>query len=137
MSKQNVEIVQRIYEALAHRDTDTLLDATDPEIRLYSRPSHPEPTVFCGHAGLLKCIEDDMAIFEGFRFEARAFVELGDYVMVPMRQTGRGRASGIPVGDDLVTVWKFRGGKAVEWRIYSTEHEALDDLGVAEQLGDG
>jgi ketosteroid isomerase-like protein len=130
MSRQNVEIVKRIYEALADRDTDALLAATDPDIRLYSRPSHPEATVFWGHSGLLKAIEEDRATLE-LRYEPRAFVDLGDHVMVPMRQTGRGRGSGIEIDEELVTVWKLHGGKAVEWRIYSTEDDARDDLGLS------
>jgi hypothetical protein len=34
--------------------------------------------------------------------------------------------------EDIVNVWKVRCGKAVELRIYSTEREALEAVGLRE-----
>jgi ketosteroid isomerase-like protein len=133
MSSTNAEIVRAIYQTWARGDTNGLLELTDPEIRLYTRASHPDATVFLGHDGLLKILELDSAIFEEIRYEPHEFVELGDHVLVPVHQAGRGKASGVLIDQDIVTVWRLAGGRAVESRVYSTEREALADLGLAER----
>jgi hypothetical protein len=69
--------------------------------------SHPEATVFRGHAGVLKSLDQDVAAFEGIRYQPHEFVAVGDHVMVPMRQTGRGKTSGVLIEEDIVTVWKL------------------------------
>jgi hypothetical protein len=38
----------------------------------------------------------------------------------------------VPVDEDVVNVWKVQRGKAVELRIYSTEQEALEAVGLSD-----
>jgi ketosteroid isomerase-like protein len=133
MPSRNVEIVKRIYDAQARGDTAELLDLTDPEIRLYPRPSHPEAGVYRGHTGMLRILGEDEAIFDSIRYEPHEFVEVGNHVIVLLRQTGRGRTSGIEVNEHIVTVWRLAGGRAVESRTYTTEREALDALGLTQR----
>jgi uncharacterized protein len=132
MSQENVEVVRRIYEAFARGDVATLVSATDAEIRCYDRSGHPGATVFHGHDGLLQLIEDDRQAFEEIRWEPREFTEAGNHVVVPIRQSGRGKASGIPVQDDVVMVWTVCGGKVLELHIYATQREALEAVGLSE-----
>jgi hypothetical protein len=84
---------------------------------------------------VLKSLDRDVAAFEGIRYEPQELVAVGDHVMVPMRQTGRGKTSGVLIEEDIVTVWKLAGGKAIESRVYSTEREALDALGLTQRPG--
>ena len=133
MSRENVEVVRRIYEAFARGDIATLVSATDPEIRCYDRAGHPGAKVFYGHQGLLQLIEDDRQVFDEIRWEPREFTEVGDRVVVPIRQSGRGKASGIPIQDDVVMVWTLDGGKALELHIYATEREALEAVAQSSQ----
>jgi uncharacterized protein len=129
MSRETVEAVKRIYEAFAG-DRSKLLEATDPEITCYDRSNLPGATVYRGHEGLLRLLDTDAEAFEGVRYEAREFIEAGDYVVVPIRQSGRGKASGVPVEEEIVNLWKVRDGKGVELRIYSTKDEALKAVGL-------
>ena len=57
MSEENVEIVQRVYDAAARHDTTNVLDFYDPEIEwdishAPARDVMGEPHVFNGHEGL-------------------------------------------------------------------------------------
>lgn len=52
--------------------------------------------------------------------------------MVPIRQSGREKASKAPVEEDIVNVWRVHRGKAVELRAYTSEPEALEAMGVRE-----
>ena len=76
--------------------------------------------------------QSDREVFESVLYSPRGFTDADDYVVVPIRQSARGKASKVPVEEDIVNVWKVRCGKAVELRIYSTEREALEAVGLRE-----
>jgi ketosteroid isomerase-like protein len=132
MSQANVEVVRRIYRAFARGDTAELFAATHPEITCHDRPSHPIGKVFHGHAGLLAMIKDDMETVDGLCWEPRQFMEIGDRVLVRVHQSGRGKSSGAPVEGDVIMLWTVEGGRTTELRIYATEHDALEAVGLSE-----
>jgi ketosteroid isomerase-like protein len=57
-------------------------------------------------------------------------LDAGDYVVVPVRLTGRGRTSGVSFEEDEVHVYKIRDGKITELREYRHRHEALKAAGL-------
>jgi ketosteroid isomerase-like protein len=132
MSQENVEIVRRIYEAYGRGDFAAVLDAADARIRCFDRPDRPGATVYTGYEGLLKFAESDREVFENVRYEPADFIGAGDHVVVRIRQAGRGKASSVPVEEEIVNVWKLRAGKCIEMRVYSTEREALEAVGLSE-----
>jgi ketosteroid isomerase-like protein len=132
MSQENVEVVRAIYEAFAAGDLGAILGAADPAIRCYDRPDRPGAGVYTGHDGLLAFRESDREVFENVRYEPSDFIDAGDHVVVRIRQAGRGKASSVPVEEVIANVWRLRDGKCVEVRVYSTEQEALDAVGLRE-----
>ena len=126
MSQENVEVVRRIYEAFAAGDVAAILEAADPNIRCYDRPDRPGASVYSGHDGLLEFRESDRDVFENVRYEPSDFIDAGDHVVVRIRQTGRGKASSVPVEEVIANAWKLRDSKCVEVRVYSSEREALE-----------
>jgi ketosteroid isomerase-like protein len=104
----------------------------DPAIRCYDRPSRPSAEVYVGQTGFLRFGQSDQEVFESVRYDPRRFTDADDQVVVPIRQRGRGKASRVPVDEDVVNVWKVQRGKAVELRIYSTEQEALEAVGLSD-----
>ena len=127
MSQENVETVRSIYEAFGK-----LLAAIHPEITCHDRPRHPNATVFHGHAGLMDLIADDLRTVDEIVWEPLEFTEVGPRVIVRVRQAERGRASRAPVEGEVVMVWTVHSGKARGLHIYSSEAEALKDVGLAE-----
>jgi ketosteroid isomerase-like protein len=132
MSQANVEVVRRIYEALARGDLRAVLESVDPAIRCYDRPSRPGAEVYVGQTGFLRFCQSDQEVFESVRYDPRTFTDADDQVVVPIRQSGRGKAGRVPVEEDIVNVWKVHRGKAVEVRVYSTEQAALEAVGLSE-----
>jgi ketosteroid isomerase-like protein len=126
MSQRDVEVVRAVYEAFARRDRATLSSHVDDEMRVYDRPVHPEASVYKGVEGFLRFTETDWAAFEEVRYEPQDFLARGAYVVVPIRQAGRGRGSALGIEENIVNVWKLRGGKCVELRNYTTLDEALE-----------
>jgi ketosteroid isomerase-like protein len=126
MSRENVEVVRAIYRAFEHRDTEVLVRHLDPSIRVYDRPLHPDASVYEGHEGFLRFSETDWEAFEEVVYEPQDFLAYGAYVVVPIKQSGRGKSSALGIEEGIVNLWKLRKGKCVELRIFSTVEEALE-----------
>jgi ketosteroid isomerase-like protein len=125
---RNVEIVQAMYEAFARRDQATLVSHLDPAMRVYDRPLHPEASVYEGVEGFLRFALTDWAAFDEVSYEPQDFLARGAYVVVPIKQRGRGKGSALGVEESIVNVWKLRDGRCVELRNYSTLDEALQAI---------
>jgi ketosteroid isomerase-like protein len=131
-SRKNVEVVRAIYRAFARRDRDVLVRHLDPCVRVYDRPSHPDASVYEGTEGFLRFSQTDWEAFDEVAYEPQDFVASGPYVVVPIKQSGRGKSSALGIEERIVNVWKLRRGKCVELRIFSTMEEALEAPGPRE-----
>jgi ketosteroid isomerase-like protein len=131
MAHQNVEVVRAMYEAFAHHDLATLVSHLDPAMRVYDRPVHPEASVYEGHEGFLRFAQTDWAAFDDVTYEPQEFAAHGAYVVVPIKQRGKGKGSALGVEESIVNVWKLRAGKCVELRNYSTIAEALEAVAAS------
>jgi ketosteroid isomerase-like protein len=125
---RNVEIVQAMYDAFARRDQATLVSHLDPAMRVYDRPLHPEASVYEGVEGFLRFALTDWAAFDEVSYEPQDFLARGAYVVVPIKQRGRGKGSALGVEERIVNVWKLRDGSCVELRNYSTLDDALQAI---------
>jgi ketosteroid isomerase-like protein len=132
MSQENVEVVRAIYGAFARRDGDALVRHLDPSIRVYGRPFHPDALDYEGREGFLRFSETDWEAFEEVVYEPQDFLANGPYVVVPIKQSGRGKSSALGIEQRIVNVWKLRRGKCVELRIFSTIEEAFETVGQQE-----
>jgi ketosteroid isomerase-like protein len=126
VSDQNVEVVRAIYRAYARGDRDAIVRHLDPSIRVYARPLHPDVSVYEGKEGFLRFSETDWEAFEEVAYEPEDFLANGPYVVVPIKQSGRGKGSALGIEERIVNVWKLRRGKCVELRVFSTIEEALE-----------
>ncbi len=66
--------------------------------------------------------------WDDFRLEVLRMDDLGEHVLAPTRQTGRGKGSGVEVTTDFTFVFRVRGAKIDEWRIFLTEEQALEAI---------
>ena len=115
------------------------LPAATGNARLASRPlddgarpaASSEASVYEGPEGFLRFAETDWAAFDEVSYEPQDFLARGPYVVVPIKQSGRGKGSALGVEESIVNVWKLRDGKCVELRNYSTIDEALASLDSA------
>jgi ketosteroid isomerase-like protein len=62
MSQENVEVVERVFDAVARHDTEAVLDAYDPDIE-YDFSGSPlggliGDTVYRGHDGMRRWVRD-------------------------------------------------------------------------------
>jgi uncharacterized protein len=132
VSQENVDVVRRAYEARNRRDMDAALGACDPDIEWWERDDVPEPTVHRGLdavAGRFAELDD---LWIGLTSEPKEFIDTGEFVVVPFRQTAHGRASGVAIDEGWVHVFRLRGGKIIELREYRDLSDALKAAGLEE-----
>jgi len=133
MSQENVEIARRINEAFNRGDLKAVLELLDPGFEWWDRADDPGAAVYRGHDGYSKHIADLDADVVELQVQVKEFVDVGDYVVTPVRVHGRGRTSGAPFEEHEVHVLRLRNGKATELREYRSKEEALEAVRVSEQ----
>src|ERR1700730_15827465 len=125
MSQENVEVVRRQIEAFNRGDLAGALELSDPNVEWWDREDDPDATVHRGHEGVRRILAEFDELAE-LCVEPTEFIDAGDYVVVPTRLYGRGRASSAPFEGHQVQVYRLRDGKITELREYREKREALE-----------
>jgi uncharacterized protein len=126
MASANVEQMRRGYEAFNRGDYEQVLTLVDPDVGARERTESPDPREFHGRAQMLDALKSLREEFDDYRMEPVEFLEGDNYLIVIIRQSGRGRLSGVPVEGDLAHLWRLRDGRGVSLRAFSTKEEALE-----------
>jgi ketosteroid isomerase-like protein len=134
MSRENVEHIRGGYEAFARGDLDSVLELLHPDVdwRPAIAPILGVETVRGREAVRRFFTRDLFEGFDQFRAEPLSFEDLGDFVLVMVRYTGRGESSGIVMDQRFATLYELRDGKTLAMRDYTTRAEALEAAGVRE-----
>jgi ketosteroid isomerase-like protein len=129
MSQENVEIVRAAFDRFSSRGLEGVLEIYASDIEWWDRADDPEAGVHRGHYGVRDAFAalDD---FTEFRIKPEELIDAGEYVVAPVRITGRGRSSGVPFDEREVHVFRLRDGKVVELREYGSRSEALEAVGL-------
>lgn len=135
MSRENVEVVRRVYEAADRRDSATVLALYDPEVELDVSRTFGDVMgrdLYRGHDGLRELFRDWHEAWENIEYDYEELIDAGDRVVALVTRRARGRASGADVELKLALVWTLRDGKAVQVVWYPTREEALEAVGLRE-----
>ncbi len=92
----------------------------------HTRADLPDSGVHRGHDGFTALWREWAGSFEDLRPEVEDYIDLGDYVVVPLLLRGRVRGSEQDVAMQETWVYKFRDRVVIEVREYQTLEEALD-----------
>jgi ketosteroid isomerase-like protein len=131
MSRENVEIVRRMYEAFHGGDADGALAYFDPEVvadhsrRLAGGIGH-------GREELRRIITEWVGTWEGFREEVEEIRDLGSLVFAIATQRGRGKGSGIEVENRYALLYEVQAGKITWMATYPEPADALEAAGLRE-----
>lgn len=133
MSRENVEIVRRLWEA---GDIEALFEFYDPDIIW---ENHFGPIEyhgrFQGYDAVRQFWREWLEPFESYEPQAETFIDAGDNVVVGCRATGRGRASGAEVGNwAFWLVYRIRNGRVVHIETFATQAQALEATGLSEGI---
>jgi ketosteroid isomerase-like protein len=136
MAEENVEIVRRIYDAVARGDNATVLAAYDAEVEFdFSRSpfrevlDHP---IFHGAEGLRSFIRERYEAWETVADQLEELIDAGEQVVTVVISRGRGRTSRAEVEQTHYGVWTLQGGKVIRVAWLGTRAEALGAAGLSE-----
>jgi uncharacterized protein len=135
MSRENVELVRRSFEAFARGDFDTAFAAHDPSTEWCTAADEPDQQTYRGIDGLRDFVRTLMEPWEG-RFagvmEFEPFIDRGEWVVVPWTARLRGKGSGISVPVSETYAVQVRGGKIVRVEEYRSKDHALEAIRLRE-----
>jgi hypothetical protein len=146
MSEENAALVRAAWEPLAGANLAAIDWSTDfmRDIlgRTYSRDI--ELTTldiplgldirhnYRGLDGLVKYLRAWLEPFSEYYAENLDYIEAGDCVLIPSRQWGIGRESGVRTELELTTLCELRDGRIVRVHQYDTLQDAREAAGLSE-----
>jgi ketosteroid isomerase-like protein len=134
MSAENVETVREGFARFVATGQFAEDLATDDVVWDMSNfHGWPEQQVYEGASGAQAFLSEWVDAWEDWELELEAFHDVGDTVVVLLRQRGRSKAAGMPVEMAFAQVFTFRDGKQARIEVYSDRREALAAAGVSEQ----
>ena len=137
MSRENVEIVRRAYEAAARHDTSAVLAEYDPEVvwdisQAPARKIIGEPYVFHGLKELRSFFRQWYVAWKHVEPDLEELIDAGEKVVSIETTRGRGRTSGANVELAHGAVWTIREGKIAQVVWFGSRAEALEAAGLSE-----
>ena len=132
MSQENVEIVRRMFDAFTGGDAAAALAAFDPEIEWDTTRIVPDGDVYHGHEGVARFFRRWLGTWEESAQELKELIDAGHQVIAAIRESGRGKGSGVEVEVERFDVYSLRDGKIVRYRWYRDRAEALEAAGLQE-----
>src|SRR5215212_1013398 len=133
MSRANVELVRRIYDALNRRDGETPFELYAEDIVWISSPSRAavglEP-IYYGHEGVRRFWRDALSVFGEVSLELEEVTDAGHQVLAVVREREVGRASGVPVEAIHFAVWTLANGHVSQMQIFDERQRALEAVGL-------
>jgi ketosteroid isomerase-like protein len=130
MSRANVEVVRRSFDAWNRGDYEAWIATCDEECEFHPLRAQLEGRAYLGHDGLRRFIREVNEEWQHVRFAATEFRDRGNYVVALAYFDAQGRASGVDLHMAIGVLLRVRGGKVVEGRVYSDPDDALGAAGL-------
>jgi ketosteroid isomerase-like protein len=139
MSHENVEIVRRLYEAVARRDSDTVLAIYHPNVEWDHRHNVEMAglmggqTVYHGHEGVRQWSREFYEAWDSVEADLVDLIDAGDdKVIVVLNYRCRGRLSGAEVQlTRMAGVLTIRDRQVVKAEWFKERGAALKAAGLA------
>jgi ketosteroid isomerase-like protein len=138
MSQENVEIVRKLFEAVARRDSATVFSLYDVNVEWDgSRHRWAEvmrgESAFQGHEALRKWSRSYYEMWENLEDNIEELIDAGDDVISIVTTRARGRGSGVEVEwKQNAGVWTVREGKIARVVWFPSRDEAREAAGLSE-----
>ncbi len=125
----NLNIVRSIASAWERGDY-TSVEWADTDFQFVIADG-PEAGRRTGLAGLAPSLLEFDSAWEEYRSEVEEYRELEDGVLVLTYASGRGKASGVPIGERRANRFRLRDGKVTSLVVYWDRERALADAGLS------
>lgn len=134
MSRENLDLIRRLWDAAERRDSVEVFALYHPDIVWTSHewgPLQPDGR-FEGHDGVRRFFRDWLEAFETYEARADSFVEAGEQIVVGYRVIGRGTGSGVDVEMERWNLYTLADGLVTRVEVFENRERALDAAGSSE-----
>jgi ketosteroid isomerase-like protein len=117
--------VEAALQAFASGDTGAVERHIDPEFEGVVPPElSAEPDSYRGHDGVRRYFELFADTTEDLRFDTEVTEDLGEWVLVTVNLSGRGRTSGLPMDTTVYAAVLIRDDKLLRMEGFPTLEDA-------------
>ncbi len=132
MSQETVEIVRKIFEAIAARQPPAP-ELVSPEVEFIPYLANVDGQVYRGIEGVTSWLDEMDTAFEEVRPQLRSVRALDDRHVLTLGQTLlRGKGSGAAINFEWAQLIQVEDGRVTSIRIFRGEPEALEAAGLSE-----
>ena len=132
MSRENVEIVRDGFEAWDRHDYEAAASHFSPDVEIDVTDRVLNPAIYSGLDGAMRFRDEIAETWDEFHVEIEDLVSAGDEVVVLVRSSGLGRASGAQVDSRAAWVAAVREQRITRLRLYRDRSRALAAVGLSE-----
>jgi ketosteroid isomerase-like protein len=141
MSQENVEVVRRLGDRFnafmrGELSSEALAELHDPQIEVHwhDQRTYPDtPQHLRGVPEVIEFTEQYRSAWDELAQKPLEFIEApDDRVLVFIRQSGRGRESGVPIVIHFFEVFTIRDGKVRKMEFFRHRADALEAAGLSE-----
>ena len=132
MSRENVETIRSLYEAVARADYGSILVLLEDDVEYVNPDGALEPGIRRGRSETARAFQQLGDSFSFSRITVERIAAVGNRVVAVINVEGVGRDSGSPFRRKFGTVVTFRSGKVVRYQWFLEPAEALEAVGLRE-----
>src|SRR3954452_25347612 len=132
MSEENVEIVRRSLDAFLRGDFNGAMRVFHPEIAFDVTHTMPDGQVYMGHDGFRTGLRRWLGAWDEYALEVDEYVDAGDSVVIFLRESGRGKGSGMSTEQSVAAVWTLHDSEVVRVTPFLDRSAALEAVGLQE-----
>jgi uncharacterized protein len=124
------ERVRDAIDAINRGDVDGFLARTHADFEWRVLEESPLAGTYRGREEVRAYVEEWLNTFDDVRLGIEELVEINDRVLVVVRGSGWGKASGVEVQNRFCQLWTLSGGVPRQMREYSNRDDALAAAGA-------
>jgi ketosteroid isomerase-like protein len=126
MSPDNAAVVRRMLDAYFRGDFETALSSFAEDVEWRDQFG-----TYRGHEGVAQSTARWSAAWDDLEMEIDELLETNhEHVVVILKQTARGRGSGVPVEGETGWIYTVRGGEIVNVRLVGDAREVRKAAGL-------
>jgi ketosteroid isomerase-like protein len=130
--EQNIQLVGRVFEALARRDFEDFVECFHPAVEFMLPRNLLEGGSYRGLDGVRRAWADLFEAWDDYRYEQADVRGFDDRVVSLGRATNVGKGGGPSVEYEAAYVAHVEDGKITRWRPFLRHQEALKAVGLEE-----
>jgi ketosteroid isomerase-like protein len=135
MSRENVEIIRKVYEGWNRGDAESSFELFDRDIEWVLPEGGLNSGTFRGHDAVRQLLEGYLDAFEFLRAEPEQLFDAGDRVVAFIRTSIKGKGSGAEAAVRPAHLWTLREGQVVRMQVFPAAErmKALEAAGLPKQ----